>query len=146
LAAFLATLLTGSLFACGSNGGGYNAGSNGRNPLAGDLKSSMMSSDNPLVGTWVSGEYSLTFRSDNTYLADSSGDGNPAVWGRVMISGNVAIFSGASGSNSSSRLDGGQIISGTYTYTIYGTTLTFSPVLDLCRDPANILCLSYQKR
>jgi hypothetical protein len=63
-----------------------------------------------------------------------------------VISGNVVIFSDSVDINSSGRKDGGQIISGSYTYTITGNTLVFSPVLDLCPDHANILCLSYQKR
>jgi hypothetical protein len=142
-----AAFLTVSMFSCGSNGGGNDAGPNGQNPLESNLIGhSTVNSGNPLIGTWVSGEYSLTFKSDNTYAGDLNGDGIPEVWGHVMISGNVVIFSESAGNTSSSRQDGGQITSGTYTYGINGVALAFSPILDLCHDPqANVLCLSYQK-
>jgi hypothetical protein len=134
-----------SMLACG-RGGGNNASSNGQNPLESDDLSSTTNSENPLIGTWVSGGYSLTFKSDNTYFSGLNRDGIPEVWGNFIISGNVVIFPDSIGINSSGRKGGGQIISGSYTYTINGNTLAFSPVLDLCPDRANMLCLSYQKR
>lgn len=146
LAALLTTLFIISNLACGRDGGVNGASSNGQNPLESNSLSPTTNSENPLIGTWVSGGYSLTFKSDNTYSSDLNRDAIPEGWGSVMISGNVVIFTGAIGSNSYSRKDDGQIISGSYTYAICGNTLTFSPVLDLCRDRANILCLSYQKK
>lgn len=146
LAPFVAALFLVSLLACGNEGGGNSANVNGRNSRESDSFRSTINSENPLIGTWVSGEHSLTFQSDNRYSCDLDRDGIPAVWGSYMISGNVVIFSDAVGSGASNWKDGGQIISGTYTYTMNGNTLTFSPVLNLCRDRINILCLSYQKK
>ncbi|HXY53490.1 MAG TPA: hypothetical protein VEM40_02335 [Nitrospirota bacterium] len=146
LAAFLATLILVSLLACGSGQGGNNASPDDQVLAAGEGLSSKINSENPLIGTWVSGEYSLTFTSENTYLIGLKPDGSQVAWGNVTISGNVVIFSESAVGNPSGRKDGGQIVGGTYTYTIYGTTLILSPVLDLCRDRANILCLRYQKR
>ncbi len=141
LAKLLSIFCMVSMLACGRGGGGNNASSNGQNPLPSEGLSSTTNSENPLIGTWVSGGYSLTFKSDNTYFSGTNRDGIPEAWGSVVISGNVVIFSDSSG-----RKDGGQIISGSYTYTINGNTLAFNPVLDLCPDRANMLCLSYQKR
>lgn len=137
-----------SMLACGDSGGGDNASSKGQSPLESGGFRSTVDSRNPLVGTWASGGYSLTFKSDNTFLSDLNRDGVPDVSGSVVISGNVVIFSDAAGGNYSTWLGSGQVISGSYTYAINGNTLTFSPVLDLCSDQTNtnILCLSYQKR
>ncbi len=146
LAKLLPILCMFSMLACGTGGGGNSASSNGQNPLESGGLSSATNSENPLIGTWVSGGYSLTFKSDNTYFGGPNRDGRPEVGGSVIISGNVVIFSGSVDINSSGRKDGGQIISGSYTYTINGNTLVFSPVLDLCPDSANMLCLSYQRR
>lgn len=145
LAALLTTLIIVSTLACGSDGG-TGASANGQNPLESNNFSSATNSENPLIGTWVSGGYTLTFKSGNTYSCDLNRGGIPVGSGSVMISGNVVIFTDAVGSNSFSLKDDGQIISGSYTYAIYGDTLTFSPILDLCRDRINILCLSYQKK
>jgi len=135
-----------SLLACGSDGGGNNASSNGQSPFKAEGVRYTANSENPLIGTWISGGYSLIFKSDNTYMGGLMLDGTPEVWGNVVISGNVVIFSEAVGSNSSGPKDSRQIISGSYTYTINGNILTFSPVLDVFRDQSNMLCLSYQKR
>lgn len=145
-AALLTTLIIVSNFSCGSDGGGSDASSNGQNPLENKGLSLAINSENPLIGTWVSGRYSITFKSDNTYSIDLDRDGISEVWGSVLISGNVVIFTDAVGSNTYSRKDDGQIISGSYTYALYENTLTLNPVLDLCRNRANILCLSYQKK
>jgi hypothetical protein len=120
-----------SMLACGRGDGGNSSSSTGQKPLESDGLNSTTNSENPLIGTWVSGEYSLTFKSDNTYFGDLNRDGIAEVWGSVIISGNVVIFSDAVGINSSGRKDGGQIISGSYTYTINGNTLAlvlFLPV------------------
>jgi hypothetical protein len=146
LAKLLSIFCMVSMLACGSSGGGNNISSNGQNPLKSNGLSSTTKSENPLIGTWVSGEYSLTFKSNNTYFGGLNRDGSPDVWGSVIISGNVVIFSDTAGINSSDLKDGGQIIRGSYTYTINGNTLTFSPVLDLCPDSTNMLCLGYQKK
>jgi hypothetical protein len=146
LAKLLTIFCMVSMLACGSGGGGNKISSNGQNPLKSNGLSSIINLENPLIGTWVSGEYSLTFKSDNTYVGSLNRDGSPEVWGSVIISGNVVIFSDTAGTNSPGWKDGGQIINGSYTYTINGNTLAFSPVLDLCPDSANVLCLSYQRR
>ena len=145
-AALLTTLIIIYSLACGRDGGGSGAISNGQAPLEGSAVSLITISENPLIGSWVSGRHSLAFNSDNTYSLDLDRDGIPEVWGSVTISGNVVIFSDAVGRNSYGPKDDGQIISGSYTYALSGNTLTFSPVLDLCRDRSNILCLSYQKK
>ncbi len=142
--AFLATLFLVSMLGCGSEGGGNNSSIYGQNHLQSDNVSSTTNSENPLVGTWVSREHSLTFKSDNTYFGDVNIDGIPAVWGSVMVSGNVVIFADAADSNSCRRKDGGQIASGSYTYTISGNTLNFSLVHDVCRNRAYLLLQSYQ--
>ncbi len=141
----LETLFLVSMFGCGSEGGGNNASLYGQTHLQSDNLNSTPNSENPLLGTWVSGRHSLTFKSDNTYFGDLNPDGVPAVWGSVVVSGNVAIFTDAVASNFCRRKDGGQIVSGSYTYTISGNTLSFSLVHDSCRDRANLLSLNYQK-
>jgi len=145
LAVLLTTLVVVSSLACGSDGGGNIASSNGQNPLESNNLSSTTNFENPLIGTWGNGGYSLTFKSDYTYSCNLSRDGISEGSGSFMISGNVVIFAVAV-NNNYIRKDDGQVISGSYTYDICGNTLTFSPVLDLCRDQANILCLSYQKK
>jgi hypothetical protein len=146
LSVLLATFFIFSMPGCGSDGGGNGASSDGQNHLESGNLSSTTNSENPLIGTWVSGEHSLTFKSDNTYSGDFNHDGIPKVWGSVMVSGNVVIFTDAVDSNSCRRKDGGQIVSGSYTYAISGNTLIFSPVHDLCHNRANLLCLGYQKK
>jgi hypothetical protein len=133
-------------FACGSGRDGSDTGSNAQNPLESTGLILTTNIENPLIGTWVSGRYSLTFKSDYTYSIDINRDGIAEFKGSVTISGNVVIFTDAGGNSSYSWEDNGQAISGSYTYAISGNTLTFSPVLDLCRDRVNILCLSYQKK
>jgi hypothetical protein len=145
-AALLTTLIIISHLGCGRDSGDNGASPNGQNPLDSNSLSLTTNSENPLIGTWVSGEYSLTFKPDNTYSTDINRDGILEVGGRVTISGNVVIFTDAVGDNYYSQKDDGRVISGSYTYAICGNVLTFSPVLDLCRDRANILCLSYQKK
>ncbi len=145
LTALLATFIIGWMLECGYDGGGNSPSSNGQNhPGSGGL-SSTANSENPLVGTWVSGRHSLTFNSDYTYSSDLNRDGIPSVWGSVVVSGNVAIFTDAAASNSCTRKDDGQVVSGSYTYAVSGSTLSFSLVHDLCSDRVNLLNLSYQK-
>jgi hypothetical protein len=146
LLVLFATFFIVSMPGCGSDGGGNDASSNGQNHLVSGNLSSTTNSENPLIGTWLSGEHSLTFNSDNTYLGDLNHDGIPEVWGSVMVSGNVVIFTDAVGSNSRRLKDSGQIVSGSYTYAISGNTLIFSRVHDLCHNRANLLCLDYQKK
>ncbi len=145
LAACLTSICLVSLLSCGSNGGGSVVSSNGQNAIVSERLSTPANSENPLIGSWVSGGYNLSFKPDNTYSCDYNRDGTPAVWGSVTTSGNVAIFSEPSGSNPDIHKDAVQVLAGSYTYVINGNILTFSPVLDLCHDRTNILCLSYQK-
>jgi hypothetical protein len=145
LAACLTSLCLVSLLSCGSSGGGSVVSSNGQNAIVSERLSAATNSENPLIGSWVSGKHNLTFKPDNTYSCEYNRDGMPAVWGSISISGNVAIFSEPSGCNPDIRKEGVQILAGSYTYSINGNTLTFNPVLDLCHDWTNILCLSYQK-
>jgi hypothetical protein len=133
------------LFACGGNGGGTGSNANSRNPLVGEssANTNTANSQNPLAGTWVSGGYSLTFRSDNTYSRDFNLDGIPAVRGSVTVSGNVIIVTD-SGSCISSTTE--KITSGSYTYTMSGNTLTFSLFHDPCSDRAAFMGLTYTKQ
>jgi len=98
---------------------------------------------NPLIGTWVSGGYSLSFKSDNTYLRDFNHEGIPAVRGSVAVSGNVLIITDSS-SCISSTTEKNTI--GSYTYAISGNTLIFSLFHDPCSDRAAFFGLTYTKQ
>jgi hypothetical protein len=147
LAILLLPFFVASLLSCGSNGGG-----NGSNSITsshafveGIHSSADTSSQNPLIGTWSSGVYSLTFKSDNTYLRDFNHEGIPAVRGSVMVSGNLIIVTDSDGSHSCINTDG-QVVRGSYTYAISSNTLTFSLFHDACSDRAAFLGLTYTKQ
>jgi hypothetical protein len=133
------------LIACGNNGEGSSPNTNSLNPLVGENSSNTntANSQNPLAGTWVSGGYSLTFKSDNTYLRDFNHEGIPAVRGSVTVSGNVIIVADSGSCISSTT---GKIESGSYTYTIIGNTLTFNLFHDPCSDRAAFLGQTYSKQ
>jgi hypothetical protein len=133
------------LFACGSNGGGNSSNTNSQNPVVGEssANTNTANSQNPLAGTWVSGGYSLTFKSDNTYSRDFNLDDVPAVRGSVTVSGNVIIVTDSDSCISSTT---GETTSGSYTYTMSGNTLTFSLFHDPCSDRAAFLRLTYTKQ
>ncbi len=130
------------LFACGGNGGETSSNTRSQNPLVGESSSNtdMANSQNPLAGTWVSGGYSLTFRSDNTYSRDFNLDGIPAAHGSITVSGNVIIVTDSGSCINSTN---GRIESGSYTYRMSGKTLTFSLFHDPCSDRAAFLGLTY---
>ncbi|HUI68783.1 MAG TPA: hypothetical protein VL087_11325 [Nitrospirota bacterium] len=145
LAMLLCSFTVLFLFGCGSNGGGSTANINLPNPLVGESSSNTntANSQNPLAGTWVSGGYSLTFKSDNTYLRDFNQEGIPAVRGSVTVSGNVIIVTD---SGSCITGDTGRIESGSYTYTIVGNTLTLNLFHDPCSDRAAFLGQTYTRQ
>jgi len=132
------------LFACGSNGVGISSNTS-QNPLVGESISITNAAypKNPLAGTWVSGGYSLTFKSDNTYLRDYNHEGMPAVQGNVLVSGNAIILTDSDSCISSTT---GETLSGSYTYDMSGSTLTLSLVHDPCRDRAAFLRPTYMKQ
>ncbi len=137
------------LLSCGSNGGGNGSSSNTSSHAAvEEIHSSVdTGSRNPLVGVWVSGGYSLIFKTDNTYSRDFKHDDIPAVLGSTTVSGNVIIVTDDSDGhyscvNSPTR----QIMSGSYTYTINGNTLIFDRVHDPCVDRAAFLGLVYTRQ
>jgi hypothetical protein len=135
------------LFSCGTNGGGTSSSpnTNSQNSLVGENSLNIHKADpqNPLIGTWVSGGYSLSFKSDNTYLRDFNHEGIPAVRGSVAVSGNVLIVTDSS-SCISSTTEKNTI--GSYTYAISGNTLIFSLFHDPCSDRAAFFGLTYTKQ
>jgi hypothetical protein len=123
-----------SLLACSGTGDGSSGSiANAQNPPEASSARLDANPQNPLIGTWVSGGYSITFKPDNTYLRDFNLDGIPAVRGRVTVSGNVIIVT-----------DSGSC--GSYTYTMSGNTLTFSLFHDPCSERAAFLDLTYTKQ
>ena len=133
-----------SLLACGGTGdGNFGSNTNSQN-LRGQSNGRLDANpQNPLIGTWVSEEYSLTIKSDSTYLRDFNLDGIPAIRGSVMVSGNVIMVTDY-GSCINSITGGTE--SGSYTYSIIGNTLTFSLFHDPCSDRAAFLSLTYTKQ
>ncbi len=134
-----------SLLACGSGGGSSGSNSNSQNPREESSVRSDVNPQNALIGKWVSGGYSLTFKSDNTYLRDFNHERISAVRGSVVVSGNLIMVTDPDGSHSCINADG-QVARGTYTYTISGNTLTFSLFHDPCSDRAAFLELTYTKQ
>jgi hypothetical protein len=147
---FWGTFIVVSLFSCGSNGG-RNSSSSNASLQASSVEEAHYSTDanlqNPLIGAWVSGGYRLTFNADNTYERDFNSEGVPIVLGSVKVSGNVILVTDDSGGNYSCiNSPAGEIISGAYTYTINGRTLTFNLVHDSCSERAAFLGLSYRRQ
>jgi hypothetical protein len=139
-----------SLVSCGSNGGGNDSSPNAVScaPVEEIHRSSAdIGSQNPLVGAWVSGGYSLLFKSDNTYARDFNQDDIPVVLGSAKVSGNVIIVTDDSGGRYSC-VDSvtGQVVSGSYTYVTSGNTLTFNLFHDPCSDRAAFLGLAYRRQ
>jgi len=122
-----------SLLACGNGGGGVSSGSNAN-------------SQNPLVGTWVSGDYSLTFKSDNTYSGGFNHDGAPQVWGSITLSGNLIMLTDSGGSDACINSAAGQAVTGSYTYHISGDTLNFNLFYDPCSGRAAFMGRTYTKK
>jgi hypothetical protein len=133
------------LLACGTGGDSSGTNTKSQNPHGESSALVDANSQNPLIGTWVSGEYSLTFKSDNTYLRDFHHEGIPAVRGNVMVSGNLIIVTDSDGSHSCINTDG-QVVRGSYTYAASSNTLTFSIFHDPCSDRALFLGLMYTKQ
>jgi hypothetical protein len=132
-----------SLLACGGSSG---PDTDSQNPLGESSTRLDANPQNPLIGTWVSGGHSLTFKSDNTYLRDFNHEGIPAVRGSVMVSGNLILVTDSDGRHSCVNSADGQVVSGAYTYAISGNTLTFSLFHDPCSDRAAFLGLTYTKQ
>jgi len=135
------------LFACGSNEGEPSSTTVSQNPLLGESRSNTITenSENPLAGTWISGGYSLTFKSDNTYRRDSNHEGIPAIRGSFTMSGNVIILTDTDGLYSCIDSSTKHVVSGSYTYAMTGTALTFSLFHDPCSDRAAVMSLTYTK-
>ena len=126
-----------ALLACG-NGGGISSGSNAnlQNPLGYGSVISSGNSQNPLIGTWVSWDYNLTFQSDNTYSGAFNHDGDAVVWGSITRSGNLIMLTDSGGSDACINNAAGQAVSGSYTYHISGSTLNFALFYDPCSGRA----------
>ncbi len=139
-------LLT-SVLSCGSNaGGGQSLNEIPQAPLEEMRASEGTGSQNPLVGTWVSGAYRLIFKADSTYSREFNQD-IPAVEGNARVSGNVIIVNDDSGGRDSCFGSAtGEVVSGTYTYTIKGNALTFDRFHDPCRDRAAFFGFMYTRR
>lgn len=136
-----------SLPACGGTGDGSLGSNTDSQNLHGESSARLDANpQNPLIGTWVSGGYSLTFKSDNTYLRDFNHESIPAVRGSVMVSGNVIIVTDFDGRHSCINSADGQVVTGSYTYAMSGNTLTFSLFHDPCSDRAALLGLTYIKQ
>ena len=140
----LYALLIVSLFACGSNEEESGSATVSENPLLRE-SNPIASSQNALNGTWVSGRYRLAFNSDGTYLRDSNHEGIPAIHGSFTMSGNVIILTDSDGRYSCIDSIAHQTFSGSYTYAMTGTALTFSLFHDPCSDRAAFLSLTFTK-
>jgi hypothetical protein len=136
------------LISCGSGGGGSDSSQNARThtSIAGVQYSTDSSSQNPLIGTWVNGGYNLTFNPDNTYVRDFNLDGIPAILGSLKVSGNVIIVTDDIGGRYSC-IDSstGEVVNGSYTYDLRGSTLTFNLFHDPCNDRAAFFGLVYTR-
>jgi hypothetical protein len=138
-----------TLLSCGSKGVGNGSGSNAISQTPGEEihASTDTGSQCPLVGIWVSGSYRLIFKPDNTYSRIYNHDDTLAISGNVQLSGNVIIVNDDSGGRYSCvNSDIGQVVSGTYTYTISGNTLTFNLFHDPCSDRAAMFGLVYTRQ
>jgi hypothetical protein len=133
------------LFACGSNEGGNISNVNSMNPIESSSAHSDANSQTQLAGTWVSGEYSLTFKPDCTYLRGDHHEDLPAVWGSVLVSGNLIILTDTNGGHPCIDSDG-QVVSGSYTFAISGDTLTLSIFHDPCSERVAALKAAYTKQ
>jgi hypothetical protein len=144
LTALLCSFFMVSLHSCGTGG---SSGSNtiSQNTRGENSPRLDANSQNPLIGTWVSGGYSLTFKSDNIYLRNFNQEGIPTVRGINRVSGNLIIVTDSDGSHSCINTDG-QEVRGSYTYAISGNTLTFSLFHDPCSERAAFLGLTYTKQ
>ncbi len=147
LTVFLCAFFTVSLHACGGSGNGSSeSNTNSQNALGDSIARLHANSQNPLLGTWISGEHNLTFKSDNTYLHDFNHEGIPAVRGHVMVSGNLIIVTDSEGRQSCINSTDGNGVSGFYTYAVSNNTLTFALFYDPCSDRSAILRLAYTKQ
>ena len=148
LTMLLCSFIWVSLLACGGTGGsssGSITNTNSQN-LRGERSARLDANpQDQLIGTWVSGGYSLTFKSDNNYARDFNHEAIQAVRGSVMVSGNLMIVTDFDGSHSCINADG-QVVSGSYTYAISSNTLTFSLFHDPCSDRAAFFGLTYTKQ
>ena len=140
-------IMVSMLVSCGSEGGGSVSGSNAslQNQVKGIWPSSNIHAQDPLSGTWKSGDQTLTFE-DNTYSADFNHDGLPEAWGRITRSGNIMILTDSGGRNSCINNDAVQVVDGIYTYDVSGDTLTFGLFRDPCHSRAGFLGLTYTKQ
>ncbi len=133
--------LSAALLACGSIGdGASSANKTSQNPRGDNSARLDENHQNPLIGTWVSRGYSLTFNPDNTYVRDFNHEGIPAVQGTAAVSGNVLIVT-----DTGSCISSEKSTSGSYTYTLSGNTLTFSLFHESCSDRAGFFGLTYTK-
>jgi hypothetical protein len=137
------SIIMASLLSCGSGSSGSNTIQ--QIPLGeeGGPNASTSNSQNPLLGTWVSGNNRLAFKTDNIYSRDPNLSGMSAVRGSFTVSGNVILVTDAD-----SCINGttGETTSGSYTYTISGNTLTFDLFHDPCSERAAFLMMTYTKQ
>ncbi len=133
------------LLGCGSAGDGTSsANKTSQNPRGDSSLRLDVNPQNPLIGTWVSRGYSLTFNPDGTYVRDFNHEGIPAVQGSVAMSGNVLIVTDSGSCLSTGITE--KNTSGSYTYILSGNTLTFSLFHDSCNDRAAFFELTYVKQ
>jgi hypothetical protein len=131
---------------CGSSGGENSSRANvgSLTTVEGTPSHADVSLQNPLIGSWVSGDHTLVFNSDSRSVRAFNHDDIPAVLGSVVTSGNVIIVTDISdGRHSCVNSVTGEFVSGTYTYAINGNTLIFNRVHDPCVDRAAFLGLAY---
>ncbi len=145
LTILLCSSLVAILFACGGNGEGTSSKANSLDSFVDTGSSNLNSANprNPLIGTWVSREYRLTFNPDSTYVRDFNQEGIPALQGSVTMSGNVLIVTDTGSCGDSAAEEGTR---GSYTYAISGNRLTFCLFHDPCRDRAALFERTYIKQ
>jgi hypothetical protein len=106
---------------CGNDGAGSGTRStmSAQTPVEQIPSRTETTSQNPLVGVWVSGKYRLLFKADNAYSRYSNGDNGAAVLGSVITSGNVLVITDDPGSRASCVPSlTGQVGSGSYTVSV----------------------------
>jgi hypothetical protein len=136
-----------SFFACGNDDGGSH-----RLAVAA-VQNEQGKSDagerdllqHPLFGEWRCGSSTITIKQDNAYSVDLDQDDRPEAWGTVRISGNLILFSDSGGSNACIDRATEDSISGSYTYMLRGTELTFSSFHDPCNRREAFLRHAYHR-
>ncbi len=148
----LFSLIMLSMLSCGNDGRGSSTSGAGLQNIYGEGNvgegnvREQTGVNNPLVGTWVAGKYTLTFDSV-AYSVDFNHDSSPDNRGNYIMSGNLVIFTDSGGLKAcinSATIGGG--VSGYYTYAVSGNTLTLSLVYDQCNGRAASLGRAYTRK